>query len=223
MITLQAKQRDTKNTSAQDVRKGDSVPCVLYGYKVDNQNIECDYQEFHKAFVKAGESTIIDLKIGDKTVPVLIHQMDLDPVTNKYSHVDFFVPNMSKEVTANIAIEIIGEAPGVKEHGGILIRNKDTLGVKCLPKDLPHNVEVDISTLENLHDSVTVADIKLSSAVTITDNAEDIIVSVQPPRKEEEETPVETAEGETAEGETPAEGEDAKKEGEPEKKEEEKK
>ena len=207
MITLEAKKRD-KSTSAQDIRRNELVPGVLYGYQVDNQAIECAYQEFHKTFVKAGESTIIELNVGDKKVPVLIHQIDLDPVTNKYSHVDFFAPDMTKKVTTNIAITITGEAPGVKDLGGILVRNKDTIEVRCLPKDLPHDVTIDISSLENFHDSITVADIKLSSAVTILNGPEEIVVSVQPPRKEEEEIkPEEEAEGEVAEGEAPAEGE----------------
>ncbi len=209
-ITLKAAKRDPK-AKAKDVRTGGHVPGVLYGHKTENQALQCVEQEFHKVYVEAGESTVLELDVEGKKTPVLIHSLQLDPVTDKYEHIDFFAPDMTKEVTTNVPIRTTGEAPGVKDHGGILVRNRDQISVKCLPKDLPHEVTIDLNPLAELHDSVKVGDLKLPEAVQILEDPETLIISVTPPRKEEEEVKPVVAEGE--EGEV-AEGEEAKKEGE---------
>ena len=200
VITLQALPRDKKK-GLKDLQRDSLVPGILYGHQVKNQLVECDNRGFHKVFKKAGESTVIDLQVEGKSIPVLIHQIAYDSVTDDYIHIDFFAPNMSKEVTTNVPVRLTGESLGVKDMGGILVRNRDTITVKCLPKDLPHEIVIDISVLENLHDTVTVADLNLSQAVTSLDGGEEIIISLQPPRKEEEEKPS-TAEGEEATGDT---------------------
>lgn len=209
-IILQALPRD-KQKRLKDLQGDDRVPGILYGHQVKNQPVECDNREFHKVFKKAGESTVIDLQVEGKSFSVLIHQIAYDPVTDDYIHVDFFAPNMSKEVTTNVPVRLTGESIGVKEMGGILIRNRDTITVKCLPKDLPHEIAIDISVLENFHDTVTIADLNLPQTVSLLEGEEEIIISLQPPRKEEEATP--TAEGEEgAEGDvTTAESSDGEK------------
>jgi len=209
-ITLEAKEHDAKKGVARDMRRNERIPGVLYGHKVDNQPLSCEYQTFHKVFQKAGESTMIDLKMDKKTVQVLIHQLDVDPVTGKYTHIDFYAPDMTKEITTNVPLRTVGESLGVKEEGGILITHRETLTVKCLPKDLPHDIEVDISSLNNIGDHITVSSITVPSNVTVQDNPEEMVLTIIAPRKEEEETPVvaEGEEGEIAEGEAP-EGEAA--------------
>lgn len=208
-ITLQADARSSN--PAKEIRRKLRIPGVLYGHGAENQTLECDYQTFHKVFKKAGESTMVDLQIGGKSVPVLIHDISYDPVTSAYTHIDFFAPDMTKEVTANVPIRLVGESPCVKDEGGILIRNRDTLTVKCLPMNLPHDIEVDISTLAVFHDAILVSQVKVPSSVTLQDAEDDIVASVQPPRKEEEITvAAESEAGSTAAG---AEGEKTESEG----------
>jgi large subunit ribosomal protein L25 len=189
-ITLEARPRKAAGKKVKDLRKQKRIPGVLYGYKVENQPVECLEQEFHKVFVKAGESTVVDLSVEGKTVPVLIHHIAFEPISGNYAHIDFLALDMTKEVTTHVPIRTIGEAPGVKELGGVLVHNRDTLTVKCLPKDLPHAIEVDLSSLQNFHDTIVVSALKVPPHVTILEKAEEIVVSLQPPRKEEEVAPV---------------------------------
>jgi len=207
-ISLTATRRDTE-LKARDRRAENRVPGVVYGFKVENTPIEFPYQEFHKVYVAAGESTMVELNVDGKSVPVLIHELQFDPLTGNYSHIDFFAPDMTKEITAHVSIRTIGEAPGVKEQGGVLVKNRDHVTVKCLPKDLPHDIEVDLSALANLYDAVKIADLKIGSGVKITDDPDEIIVSIAAPRKEEEVVPVVAPEGavaavEGADGAAPA-------------------
>ena len=209
-INLKVEPRESAGKKIKHLRQQGRVPGVLYGYKVKNQPVECPYQEFHKTFVRAGESTIVELHVGKDVVPVLIHSIACDPVTGNYAHIDFLALDMTKEVTTHVPVQTTGESPGVKELAAILVHNRDTLTVKCLPKDLPHALVVDISGLKNFHDTVTVAKIKVPPRVVIVEKPEEIVVSIQPPRKEEEVVPVATAEGIAgAEGAVTAAGEAA--------------
>ncbi len=207
-ITLTARPRKALGKNVNDVRRAGSIPGILYGHAVKNQPIECTVQEFHKVYVKAGESSVVELTLEEKTIPVLIHAIAFEPVTGNYDHIDFLALDMSKEVTTHVPVRTVGEAPGVKELGGVLVHNRDSLTIKCLPKNLPQAIEVDLSSLKNFHDTVTVATLKMATGVTILENPTEIVVSLQPPRKEEEVTVVAavTAEDAVAEGATPAEG-----------------
>lgn len=204
-LTLPMAKRDP-NQKAKNVRKNGKIPSVLYGHEQANQTMECVEREFHKVYMKAGESTIVELEIGKKHIPVLIHDIQFDPVTGAYAHIDFFAPDMTKEVTARVPIRTINISPAVKELGGVLVRNCDHLTVKCLPKDLPHDIEVDIASLQNFFDNVTVDKLSLPHGVHVLEDVKTIIVSVVPPRKEEEELPAPTAAAEGAEGAVAAEG-----------------
>lgn len=205
-VALKAAKR-TNEVTARNLRKEGKVPGVLYGFSVANQTIVCDYQAFHKAYFAAGENTVVDLDVDGKTVPVLIHQIDLDPISNDYAHVDFFAINMKQKVTANVPVITEGEAPAVKDLAALLIHGRDTIAITCLPSDLPQNIKVDISILKEFGQMITVGDLKLPSILEIDESPDTVIVSVQKPReeKEPEVAPV-AVEGEAAAGEVAKEG-----------------
>ena len=194
-ISLNAKTRKPSGKAVKNVRKRSAIPGILYGFKVENQPVECAEQEFHKVFVKAGESTVVDLQVDGKSIPVLIHHISFEPVSGRYQHIDFLALDMAKEVTTKVPLRTVGEAPGVKELGGILVHNRDTVSIKCLPKDLPHAIEVDLGSLKIFHDTITVAALTIPPRVKILEKPEEILVSLQPPRKEEEAPVAAAAEG----------------------------
>ena len=143
-IPLSTKPRDTAKPLAKDFRQQEPVPCLLYGHNVKNQSLVCDYQDLHNVFVKAGENTLIGLEAEGKSISVLIHQVDFHPVSGRFIHVDFYAPDMTKEITTNIPIRTKGESIGVKDGGGILITHRKTITVKSLPKDLHHEIAEDL-------------------------------------------------------------------------------
>lgn len=221
LLTVQT--RSARGKHAKALRRQNKVIGVLYGFKVENTPIECMEKEFHKVYVQAGESTIVDLQLEKKSIPVLIHDIAFDPITGQYTHVDFLALDLTKEVTTHVPLTLTGESSGVKELGGVLVRNRDTLTVRCLPKNLPHAIEVDISSLQNFHDSITVSALRIPANVKIEEKPDEIIASLIPPRKEEEVAPAVTAEAVPAEGAVegaaaaPTEGAAAAPEGEKEK------
>lgn len=208
-ISLTVAKRST-DEKVKHLRKAGQVPGVIYGNKMPNTSIKCSMKELRSVFIKAGESTLVEVEIDGQKVPSLIHAVSFEPVSGAFEHVDFYAVDMSKKVTTHVPVVLTGESPAVKDQGGVLVTVHSTITVTCLPKDLPHNITIDIGSLAAFRDSITVATIKAPAGVTIDDAPETVIVTVQEPRKEEEIAPVAAvpAEGEaaTAEGAAPAEG-----------------
>ena len=204
MVQLSTAPRHTELSARQLRRKG-TVPCVVYGNKTENVSFQCEVVALTKAYTKAGESTLVELDLEGKKVPVLFHEVKFDPVSDVISHVDFYAVDMNKEVEADVSIHFEGEAPAVKE-GGILVTVLDAIAVRCLPKNLPHNLPVDLSKLVAMDSQLTVADIAVPNGVTLLVEPETVVALIQEPRPEEvEEAPAADAAA-PADGAAPAEG-----------------
>ncbi len=205
MITLKASARDQKAKPKQ-MRRNNQVPCVVYGAIEKNMHIQCNEKELHKTFSRAGESTLVELDIDGKKVPVLFKDIAFDPISDREVHADFYAVNMKQEIETLVPITFEGESPAVKSLGGVFVIAHNTVRVRCLPSDLPHSLSVDISGMANFHDHVSVQNLTLPTGVKVMDAADMVLASVQEPRAEEVvAAPVTPAEGATAEGAT-AEG-----------------
>jgi large subunit ribosomal protein L25 len=143
-------------------------------------------RRFLKAFKKAGESTIVNLVIEGSSKPVLIQDVQHHYLHDQPIHVDFYAVNMSEKLKAKIPIHFLGESNAVKAMGGTLVKNLTEVEVECLPADLPHAIEVDISQLVTFEDTVRISDLKISDRVKILASPDEMIVATQPPRSEEE-------------------------------------
>lgn len=204
-IALQAAPRSAED-NVKDLRKQGKVPGIVYG-NTENTMLHFEEMALKKAYMKAGESTLVELDAGGKKLPVLFHSIDLDPVSDRMIHVDFYAVDMNKEVEADVQIRFEGESPAVKESSAILVTALDTVTVRCLPANLPHDLPVDLGKLVEFGSTITVADIVAPNGVEILNDKEDVIAIAQEPREEEpEETPAAAAEGAAAEGAAPADG-----------------
>jgi large subunit ribosomal protein L25 len=213
-LTVQ-KREISKN--AKRLRKDGVIVGVLYGHEVENTPIQADYQTFRRAFEKATYSTIINLEVEGNTVPVLVQSVQYDPVYDTYTHVDFHAINMKKPITTNIPLNFIGDSQAVKE-GGLLNIARNELNVTCLPGDLVHSIDVDITPLVDFNVTIYIQDIQIPENITLNDALEESVASVSLPRVEEED-PEEMEGGEGEEGVEGEEGEEGEAESE-EKKEE---
>jgi large subunit ribosomal protein L25 len=186
-FSLAVKSRKEKSKQLKKVREQAMIPAVLYGHGIKPVSLSAPYSAFEKLLDKAGESSLVDLSIDEKEpVKVLIQDYQLDPKTNQFIHVDFRQIRMDEKLHAEIEFKFIGEAPAVKELSGILVTNIDKVEVECLPSDLVHEIEVDISSLKTFEDSIHVSDIKVPSGIKVINHPEETVALVQPPRTEEE-------------------------------------
>ncbi len=213
-IILKALAR-TKEQSVNDMRRNATVPGIVYGNVDTNVMIAMNEVELKKIYIKAGESTLVEIEVDEKKIPVLFHAVDFDPVSDRMIHADFYAVNMKEEVEADVHIRFEGESPAVKDMSAILVTALHEVTVKALPANLPHDLAVDLGTLIEFGSTITVADIKVPDGVTIINDPAEVIAIAQQPREEKVEEPViaVAAEGEAAagaDGAAPAAGEAAK-------------
>jgi large subunit ribosomal protein L25 len=169
------------------LRSEGKLPGVLYGPGTTPVSLVCDYQAFLKLYREAGESSLIDLIVDNgKPTKVLIQDLQHDPVKGVITHVDFRQIDMNKEMSATCELHFVGEAAAVKELGGTLIKAHDTLDIRCLPKDLVHKIEVDLSVLKTFADIIHVKDLILPPGITAAEAPEQVIAKVAAPLTEEQ-------------------------------------
>ncbi|MBU0667685.1 50S ribosomal protein L25 [Patescibacteria group bacterium] len=185
-VKLDVQSRDVQ-TSVRDLRKSRVIPAVCYGQGEMSSLIKMDYQTFRRAYMKAGTSQLIDLSVDGKTPKkVLVHEMQHNSLSGAIEHVDFLMVNLKEAITAHIPVEIIGEAPAIKDFGGILNVVRDEITVKCLPLNLPAHINVDISGLNELSSAIHIENLQILEGVEFMDNPDDVVVIVNAPAKEEE-------------------------------------
>lgn len=187
MLSLQAKEREQKGKKTKSLRNAGLIPAVLYGPKIKSQSVEVALKDFRKIYKEAGESSLVSLEVGKKKFSVLIHSVDKDPMTMEAIHVDFYQPDLEKEVEAMVPVVFGGDALAVKDLGGTLMKEIHELHVKALPENLPHDIKADISALNTFEDNLRVKDLQIPKDVKVLKDGEEIVAHVVPPQKIEEE------------------------------------
>ena len=184
-ITLNAKPRsDRGKNAARRLRAQGLVPVTVYGGGKEATSTVIVKREFAALMRAHGRNMIITLNVDGATTPVKIAEMQLDPVKGTLVHMDLMRISMTEKSKFEISIKLVGEADGVKQGGGVMEFVTHSLAVRCLPGDLPENVEVDVSSL-GIGDNLKVSDLKLDQKIEVLDDPETVIATVVAPRAEE--------------------------------------
>jgi len=198
MNTLTATKR-SKADKLKTIRNNGMIPAVVYGVRVENTMLSVPAINFEKVLKTAGETSTILLEINNdndkeksKKIDVLIHDIQVDPIKGFPVHIDFLAIDMNKKIKVEIPIEFIGIAPAEKDGIGNLVKTLFELEIEALPKDLPHNIQVDLSTLLALEDQIRVENIVSPIGVKILTDKEEVValIAAIKEEKEEEEAPV---------------------------------
>ena len=157
-ITINGSKRESVGkSSTKALRNAGKVPCVLYGGEKP-VHFSADEISFSKLVYTPNAHTVIISMDNKSEINAVIQDIQFHPVTEKILHVDFLQIFEDKEVTITVPVRFEGNAPGVRNQGGNLSKNKRKLSVRALPKDLPDFIKADISSL-NLNDNITIADV----------------------------------------------------------------
>lgn len=159
-LNLKAKTRTHIGHKAKKLLKEGILPAVVYSKKHVSTPIEINYKEFYHLYKQTGKTSVIDITIDeDKTIPCIVHDMDIHPVKDTPRHIDFLVVNLKEKITTPIPLEFINEAPAIKEHNAVLNVLKDKIEVSALPDKLPESIIVDLSTLTDMDSTITLNDL----------------------------------------------------------------
>jgi large subunit ribosomal protein L25 len=199
--TLVAEQRsDFGSRPAGRLRRAGLVPAVVYGLATDTVNVAVPARELgHILAGESGVNTLITLQVGGDDVLTLARQIQRDPLRGDFVHVDFIRIRRDVAVAADVPIQLVGEATGVRD-GGLLEQLVFSLQIEAKPEDIPTGVEVDVSELA-IGDQLRIADLTLPAGVAVQHEADELVAQVVMPRVAEEPEPAEGEEGEVAEGE----------------------
>lgn len=206
--TLAAEPRQITGKAVKRLRQQGRLPGVVYGHGVDSTNVSVDSHEFDQLRRQVSSNTLVDLSVdGAKAQPVLVLGVQIHPVHRRPLHVDLFVVTMTEELTVDVPLVAIGEAPAATLGGGTLLHPIETVRVRALPDHLPQSIEYEVSSLTDFDLTIRVHELTIPGDVTLLTDGDEIVARVQAPRViEVEEVPV-AAEGEGEEGEEGAEGE----------------
>jgi len=181
---IKAEIRTVLGRRVKHLRKAGLVPATIYGHKFESLSIQFNGLELQKIYDKVGESGLIELLVGSDKYNILFRNPQYSPVESEIVHIDCYKVNLKEKISAFIPIELIGEAPAVKD-GNTLVSITDEIEVEALPTELPEKIEIDISILTEVDQMITVEDIKLGDKVTILTPIDQAIVKVEEPRAEE--------------------------------------
>lgn len=165
-MEILAKSRQIKKTNLNQSRKDGFIPGIVFSKKssqgeTETHPILLNVDDFKKVYAEAGESTLVEIKIDeDKSVQVLISEVQRHPITWDFMHVAFYQVDLTEKITADIPIELVNEDahPVVKAGDGIIITTLSEIEVRCLPQDLPSEFTVDVLALKEVGDVLTIAD-----------------------------------------------------------------
>ncbi len=179
-LTLQAAKRDILGKKSRFLRRQGVTPTHLFGHGLESLSLQCDTTKLQRIIAQAGRTRLISLEIEKDKQPrtVFIREIQRDVLTRALLHVDFYQIKMKEKIKAEIPIVLTGEAPALKEKGRTLIYGIPSLSIECLPDKLPPQVEVDLSTLEELDQTIYVRDITLGPDIALTTDPDQMVAKI---------------------------------------------
>lgn len=214
-LSLKVDKRTVLGKKVKKLRREGILPATIYGKDVKSLSVQLPVKEFETVYKEIGETGLVDLSLdSEKSRPVLIKNVQLDPKLSTLLHADFYQVNLTEKIKATVPVEPIGEPKAVIDKIGLLEVPLSEVEVECLPTGLPEKIEVDVSHLANIDDQISIADIKVPSGVTILTDAGQILFKIgelitkeaeKQAKAEEVEKAAAAAEAAEAKGEAPAE------------------
>ena len=212
-LMLTAAKRDVLGKRNRFLRRQGITPAHIFGHNVESQTLQCDTAELKNVISHAGTTRLVSLKIVGERQPknVFIREIQRDTISKQLLHVDFYQVKMEEKMAVEVPIVLVGEAPALKAKGRMLAHGITNLSIECLPTNVPPQIEVDISILEEVDQAIHVKDIAVDPDITVHVEPEQLIVKIAEAvvKVEEEEVVAEEEEGVEAEaeveGEAPAE------------------
>ena len=179
-IELEASKREILGKKVRFLRRKGITPVNLFGHGIESRALQCDTGKLKQVLTGAGETVLINLKVGrEKTArPVIIRDVQIDSLKGGLLHVDFYQVKMGEEIKVEVPISLVGKAPALEVMRNTLLQELDTLTVECLPSRIPASIELDISSLAKAEQVLRVKDIELEEGVTVINDPEQVVAKI---------------------------------------------
>ncbi|OGI06756.1 MAG: hypothetical protein A3I68_08415 [Candidatus Melainabacteria bacterium RIFCSPLOWO2_02_FULL_35_15] len=180
-LTINAKQREKKTPNK--LRSEGFVPATVYGHGFESHSIQINAKEFSKVPYKA-YSHINELNIDGEKFPVLIRNVQLDPVLDKFLNIEFYKIKSDEKIKVKVPLNYTGHSPAIVA-GGILIVSHNEIEIQCLPKDIPDTIDVNLEEIKEIGQAIHSKDLKVSENIQILAKPEEVLVKVEIPKTHE--------------------------------------
>lgn len=204
--SLQIAKRTIEGKKVKTLRTQGITPIHLYGSGFESLSMQADFKDLINVLNENGFSIPITLNDGENDILVFARSVQRHPLTEEILHVDFQVVSKDDEVEIEVPINLSGESPAVKNFGGILIKLLETIKISSKVDKVPESIELDISVLESLEQSLLVSEINVPEGVEIITDETFAIARVIPPRIEVEEEELDTDADVSEDGEASEDG-----------------
>jgi len=186
-LSISVEPRKILGKKVKTLRSEGILPVNLFGKDIKSKTLQVQEKDFRLLFKTAGETGVVEVKLKSETYPALIHNVQRNPVTDKIIHVDFHKVNLKEKISTHVPIKLVGEAPAEKTGIGLLLQTINEIEVESLPGDIPQQIEIDVSKLGEVGQTVSVKDLDINTGkVEVKNNPEDVVVSVQTAEMKEE-------------------------------------
>ena len=206
---LEVRPRTVLGKKVGALRREGRLPGVIFGGHADSTPVETNTSTFQKGYRRWGQTTLLSLTgLDGGEVPVLVHDVSREPRTGSLLHVDFARVSLTEKTHAVVPLHFVGESPAVRTHGGVMVHALSEVRIEAFPQDIPHQIDVDLSKIEQIEDTLYVRDLVVdASKIEIQNDGDQVVAKAVAPRAEEEVKPAAVAaEGEAVEGEAAVEG-----------------
>jgi large subunit ribosomal protein L25 len=184
-VLLQVSKRDVVGKQVKTLRREGILPAIVYGRGISSIPISLNARKANQILSAISSSSLVIVEIDGEKHTTLVREKQRDPVTGDVLHIDFYEVSMTEKLRTNVMLEFQGESPAVKELMGVLVNVLESLEVECLPQDLPNRIVADLSTLEEIGDSLYVRDIILPPNIELISDIDGLVVVISPPAVEE--------------------------------------
>jgi len=204
-LKLKATHRMVLRKKARFLRRQGITPTHLYGHNVKSAALQCDTGELQNLLAHAGKTRLVSLEVdGERAKSVFVREIQRDAISRKLLHVDFYQVKRTEKIAVDVPIVLVGEAPALKFKGRMLVHGINSLSVECLPANVPPQIDIDITRLEEVDQAINVKDIVLDPEITVHADPEQLVVKISEVMVREVEEVPEVEEEEAVAGEEAA-------------------
>ncbi len=181
---LTAEMRTITGKKVNALRKQGLIPANVFGPKFESKSITVSVKDFMNAYKVAHETGIVYINVEKDSIPTLIKDIQKHPVNGFLLHVDFRKIDLTQKIVTTVPVHFFGESVAVNQLNGVLITQNDHLDIEALPEKIPGHIEIDISTLKEIGDEITVKDIPVNPDYVVITEPETVVVSVTAHKEE---------------------------------------